>query len=243
MNSTAQKLCVWGGLAMLATFILGFVVIAGMVPPPPPGDSAQRIAAFYAGKSPRIHIGLVVSLFGSALAYPWTAAISVQLKRIEGHWSPFTYTQLASGMTLGVFFAVPLFAMGAASYRPTASPDITRALNDFGWLMIVGIVSPAVVQCLSIGIAILRDRRETPVFPRWVGYFNIWVAVFFCGGGLDICFMSGPFAWNGAFAFYIPLTIFGIWFAVMTKALLDAINRQRATTAVLDTAIDELQSV
>jgi hypothetical protein len=227
VNATAQKLCVWSGLAMLAIFLVGFVVIGGMVPPPSPGDSAQKIATFYAEKSNRIHVGLVVSLFGTALCYPWAAVISVQLKRIEGLWSPLTYTQLATGLTTGIFFAVPLFTMGAASYRPTAAPDVTRALNDLGWLLLVGIVGPAVIECLSIGIAVLTDHRESPIFPRWVGYFNIWVAVFFCGGGLDICFKSGPFAWNGAFAFYIPLAIFGLWFAVMTKALLDAINRQR----------------
>jgi hypothetical protein len=205
-----------------------------MVPPPAPGASAQAIASFYEHHASRIHIGLAVALFGSALCYPWAAVISVQLKRVEGRWSPLTYTQLASGMTLGVFFAIPLFTLGAASYRPEASPDITRAFNDLGWLTLVGVVSPAVVQCLSIAIAIaiLRDPREKPELPRWVGHFNVGVAVVFCGGGLDLCFRTGPLAWNGALAFYIPLVVFSIWFAVLTKVLLDAINDQPELASV-----------
>lgn len=243
MNSTTQKACIWSGLAMLAFFFVGFVVIAGLVPPPAPDGSALKIAHFYNEHATRIHIGLAVSLLGTALVYPFVSAISVQMKRIEGTWSPLTYTQLVSGMTLGIFFEVPLFAMGAASYRPLAAPDITRSLNDFGWLLLVGIVSPAVVQTVSIGLAVLGDHRPAPVFARWVGYFNIWCAVIFCGGGIDLCFKTGPFAWNGVFAFYIPLTVFTIWFVVMTKVLLDAVNNQRSERPSLATVTDELQAV
>jgi hypothetical protein len=243
MNASTQRLCVWAGPAMIAFFLVGFVVIAGLVPPLSPQDSAAEIARFYSQHQTRVRIGLVVSIWGAALCYPWAAAISVQLKRIEGSWSPLCYTQLASGVTLGLLFAIPLTMMGAAAYRPTRSVELTQALNDLGWLTLVGVVTPAMVQCASIGLAMLGDRRREPVFPRWAGYFNIWCAIVFAGGGLVICFHGGPFAWNGIFAFWIPLTVFTIWFVVMTKVLLQAIATQQLEQDVSEPRVGSLQPV
>jgi len=38
-----------------------------------------------------------------------------------------------------------------------------------------------------------------------------------------VFFKHGPFAWNGVLAWWIPLTMFFIWFVVMTVLLLRAI--------------------
>ena len=79
-----------------------------------------------------------------------------------------------------------------------------------------------------MGLAIVSDNHERPVFARWLGYFNIWVAILFLPGGLITFFKSGPFAWNGLLAFWLPLTVFFLWYIVMFFALLKAI-RQRST--------------
>jgi hypothetical protein len=64
------------------------------------------------------------------------------------------------------------------------------------------------------------------VFPRWLGYFNLWAATLFTPAALLNFFKTGPFAWSGVFCFWLPLTIFGIWFFVMAWALRGAILRQ-----------------
>ena len=43
--------------------------------------------------------------------------------------------------------------------------------------MFLGIVSSACVQVASLGIALLLDKDAKPVFSRWFGYYNIWVAM------------------------------------------------------------------
>ena len=40
-------------------------------------------------------------------------------------------------------------------------------------------------------------------------------------------FKIGPFAWNGLLVFWSPLTLFGLWIAVMCYLLLGALRRQR----------------
>jgi hypothetical protein len=40
-------------------------------------------------------------------------------------------------------------------------------------------------------------------------------------------FYTGPFAWNGIFGFWIPLTAFGGWFVLTFVLLRKAILRER----------------
>lgn len=51
-------------------------------------------------------------------------------------------------------------------------------------------------------------------------------------GGLVTFFKSGPFAWNGILAFWLPLTVFGIWYGVMFMLLRKAILGQVAVPLV-----------
>ena len=97
-------------------------------------------------------------------------------------------------------------------------------------MLIVMTFGPFFVQLMSIGLAILLDKNSRPVFPRWVAYFNIWVAVLFIPGVLITFFKSGPFAWNGILAFWLPLVVFFAWYFVMFAILLRVIKEQAATT-------------
>ena len=64
------------------------------------------------------------------------------------------------------------------------------------------------MQNIAIGIAAFKDT-EAKVFPRWLGYFNFWAALAFLPAALLYFFKTGPFAWDGVFVFWVPLTIFG----------------------------------
>jgi hypothetical protein len=68
------------------------------------------------------------------------------------------------------------------------------------------------------------------VFPRWLGYFNIWCALTFLPAALIYFFKNGAFAWNGVFCFWLPLTVFTTWFAVMFVMTRRAIIRQDEAT-------------
>jgi hypothetical protein len=228
MNARNQRLCVWAGPLTMVLFGVGFVGIAGLVPPPAPSTSAAALAQFYADNQTRIRLGLVVSMLGAALSFAFPVPIMMQLRRIRGG-TALGYTQLVAGMVNPLLFVFPMFAMAAAAYRPDSrSPEITQALNDLGWLALVGFGGPAIVQTVVIAIAILSDHEEHPVFARWVGYFNVWCALLFVPGLLVIVFHSGPFAWNGMFAFWVPLTVFSGWFVVMAVVLFRAIKEEAA---------------
>lgn len=208
----------------MVLFIIGFVAIGGLVPPPSPADGAEEIAKFYDSNRTGIRIGLAITMVAGAVTAPFVGAITVQMRRIEGNHSPLAYTQLGTGMLGVLLFALPVMIMQAAVFRPDRNPDAILAIHDIGWIMLIGTYSCVFIQCLVVAACIFGDA-DGRVYPRWLGYFNVWVAVMFLPGSLLYFFTDGPFAWNGIFVWWIPLTVFFGWFLVMAAMTMKAIDR------------------
>lgn len=229
MNLTTQRVAIWAGPVLCALFAIGLIPLAGFLPPPKASDSAAEVVRLYTDSPDKLKAGLVFLFLGGALVAPWSAAIAVQLKRIEGRHTPMTYTQLASGAANVIVLTLPVMIMIAASFRPERDPEITQALNDLAWLLFIMVFPPVFVQQLSIAIAIIAGGDQK-VYPRWVAYFNAWAAVLLIPAVLIPFFKTGPFAWHGIFEFWLAATVFCGWVVVMTVATLGAIKRQ-ATAA------------
>lgn len=221
MEPRLQRIGAYCGLVMLVLLGIGMVVVAGLVPPPSPGASAQEILARYDHDSLRIRVGMAIVVFSAVLGFPFTVSISSQIARIEGKWGFLSFTQMLTGavvMPLVLTF-VPMIIL-ATTYRPgQRSPETILAFSDFFWIAVVGPVFPAVLQTITIAIAAFNDKNEVPVFPRWLGYFNAWCAVLFVPGCAVMIFHDGPLAWNGVFAFWIPFVAFTIWLVIMAWAI------------------------
>ncbi len=225
MNKTAQRICVWTGPAMLALWAGSWVFVADFIPPIAPGKSAAEVAEFYRDHIDGIRVGMILGLFASALLAPFAVVIAAQMRRIEGPRAVLSQVQLLSGALLSLEFIVPIMVFQAAAYRiEDQSDQVIQGFNDLGWLLFVGVISTILMQVIAIGIVVLIDRREKPIFPRWVGYFNLWMAVGLFPAGLVPLVKDGPFAWNGALSFYIPLTAFALWIIVMTWVMLRVVN-------------------
>src|SRR6516165_8017313 len=82
MSRRARQLCLWSGPAFMAVFLFGFWVIAGLVPPPSPHDSALKIAHLYQQNTNGIRLGLLITMIAAALSVPFGALIAVHMKRI-----------------------------------------------------------------------------------------------------------------------------------------------------------------
>jgi hypothetical protein len=229
MNRRNQLICAWSGLLILLGFGVG-ILLAGFLPPPRADDSLQQVAQLYSDRTNRLRAGLVLMMLGGAFFAPFSAAISRQLKRIEGPAGPLAYTQLAAGAANVVVVTIGVMVMSAASFRPERNPEITQAINDLGFLLFLLYVSPLMVQTLAIGLAIVGGGDQT-VFPRWVGYLNLWAAIASIPAVLLPFFKSGPFAWHGIFEFWLAATIFFTWILTMTIATIRAINREYVNPA------------
>lgn len=241
MDTAIQKVAAWCGIAFAAVFCLGFL-IAGFIPPPSPGLSAADVATLYAENHFRIRIGLLIATLGSALLALWVAAVSVQMRRIEGRHSVLAFAQMVAGACLILEFLFPLLVWQTAAYRNDREPAIVQTLNDLGWLPFLGIACTAVLQGVVIGLLILRDKRQDPLFPRWGGYFNIWVVLMFAPASCVVLFHEGPLAWNGLISWWLALVTYFVWMLGLTWMLLRAIDRQERdelTNNGIQTAVAE----
>jgi hypothetical protein len=225
MKYLDQRICAWGGPFCALFFGVG-LLLAGFVPPPSPELPANEVAAVYRASPNLIRAGMVLGLFGIGGWIALVGVVSAQMRRIPGASRAAAYLQLGAGSigVLTVMFPVMIFAV--AAFRPERDPALTQAFNDLGWLFIIPAFPTFLVQFFAIACAVWQDRGVAPVFPRWVAYFNVWVAVLFVPGGFAYFFRHGPFAWNGVLAFWIAAAAFFAWLVVMTPVLLAAIKQE-----------------
>ena len=226
-NLGVQRALVWAGPLMLVLWLASFVILAGFIPTPDPQDSAREVYQRFSANRDSIRIGLVITMAASALLTPFAAVIYSQMKRIEGDRAPLAITQVVSAGVLSLEFIVPCMVWITAAFRiDDESVRIIQMLNDMGWLMFVAVVSTAMIQLLAFGWAILIDQRERPIFPRWAGYFNIWMAFVLTPAVLVCFFKDGAFAWNGLISWYFPLSNYAIWMFLMFYLLRRAIDHE-----------------
>ena len=221
--ASAQRLSTWSAVVGIVLFFLA-LLLSDFIPIPPPNLTQDQVVAIYQQNYINIRIGWTMIMFSAMFLIPIVGVIAVQLKRIEGVNSLFTNTQMVAGTINLVWFFITGFFFLVTAFRPERSPELTYLLNDCSWFALVLVWQPAAAQQLSIAFAILLDKSQRPVFPRWVAFLNIWVALIYAGASLMPFFKTGPFNWNGIFGFWLPATVFGIWFTVMVPMLLKMIK-------------------
>jgi hypothetical protein len=226
MSSDAKVLrwFAWSGVAFIVILLVGQWAIADFVPPPSPANTIAQTIRIYVEHTDRIRIGLIVATIGVTFVGPWSVALAIVCKRMEGALAPLSWLQIMFGALLVFEFLVPFMIWQAAAFRPTDHPEITYRLHDLASITYDGLPTTAAFQAAALGIAILRDRRTVPLLPRWVAYLSFWAAISFMPGILNPLAHTGPFAWNGLLSWWLGLVIFGIWMIAVTATMLrDAI--------------------
>lgn len=232
-DATTLRWMTWSGVVAIVVLLIGQWLIADFVPPPSPHNTLQQTVHIYVIHQNRIRVGLIIAMIGSTFFGPWSIAIAGVMKRMEGPIAPLTMLQVAFGALLVFEFFVPIMMWQAAAFRPTDHPEITYRLHDLASITYDGLPPTAAIQAVILGVAILRDRREQPLLPRWLAYLSFWAAIGFLPGALNPLFHSGPLAWNGILSWWLGLTIFGVWIvAVIYTILTTAIPRIEAEAVV-----------
>lgn len=236
MNARSQLLCAWCAPLFALVYLIGLWPLAQFLPPHLPSASAQEIAALYQARTLPIRAGLFLMMGSSGLLCAFVALITTVMKRIPNSSPILPYVQLSAGSCGVVLLIVPCLMWTAAAFRPERSPELILLLNDLGWIMLFMPFGTFVVQNFAIGLAILGDTQDTPVLPRWLGFFNLWVGVLFIPGGMLTFFKTGPFAWSGVFVYWIPLVVFLAWFLTMFAVLRQVVLQQARTEAIAQPA-------
>ena len=219
-----QLVFAWCGPVGLLLFLVGFWLVAGLVPPPSASWRAARIAVFYRQNTDQLRAGLLIAMIATPLLIPFIVLLTMRLVRSDPRVAPLAYTQLICGVLLILLILLPVVLMGVAAFRPGRAPQLTLLLNDTAFTIFLWAFAPATVEYVALGTAALMDRSERPLFPRWMGYFDFAVAAIFAFGAPTLFVKSGPFGWDGALAFWAVLIAFGLWVTIAFSSLLVAIR-------------------
>jgi hypothetical protein len=225
MNKTHHLICAHAAVVYVLLVWLGLFMVAGWLPPVTPATAGDHLVAMFDHDRMRIRIGMTIFAAASMFWWPFSAAIAVQMKRIEGKYPIFAATQLAaaSGIVLITLFAAYYWLV--AAYRPDTPAGVVQVFSDYAWLTFVGCYPPGLMQSLTIGICILTGKTAFTVYPRWVGYANLWISVIYLPGGLAPFFHNGPLAWNGALTFWTVAAAFFSYILMMWWMTVKAIKQ------------------
>jgi hypothetical protein len=228
-RSDGELILLWTLPALALLWLSAFLLFPAFAPPMSPGLSAEEVAAFYRDPEnlPRIRYSMILFNWFSVGLIPVLALIVMQIRRMAHRTPIFSYAIIAcaaGGPT--IFLMANLFWLLAA-FRPERDPELTLLLNDLAWVTFASQVGFLIAQSVILALAIYLDRQARPVFPRWVGHFNLVVAALLVPAAFVGAAMTGPIAWDGLLTFWVRNAAIGLWIAVMAVVLGRAIYRQR----------------
>ncbi|GFE52426.1 hypothetical protein So717_41790 [Roseobacter cerasinus] len=225
MNPKMCSLFAWAG-SVFIVILCGSFLLMGFLPPIPAFMGAEAAAEKFEDNRTAIRAGATAIMQSCTLMFLWVAAISVQIRRIGGEQArTLSYGQLLLGFAGNIVFLLMSFAWTIAAFRAERSAELVAMLNDIGWLIVVMPVMPLTLQAFVIALAILSDKRDEPLFPRWAAYLNFWVGILFLPGAVTTFFKTGPFAWHGLLVFWVPIVAFIGWVFTMAWLVSRAATR------------------
>ena len=226
----AQRASVWAMIVAGLGIAVSFVLVVRWVPLPSPADSAAQVARMYTENVSAIRTNALIFAVCWSVWILFSAVIAAQLSRQEPGFPFWSIVSFGGGLLLCLIVTLNAVLWGVASFRPDRAPDVTQALNDFAWFLFVVPAGPLGLQILSTGIVALAHSAPGAAFPRWYGYLSLWMFTVTMPGFVALFFKTGPLAWNGVFAIYVPGIGVGVW-AVATIYLLLRTIREQLTAA------------
>jgi hypothetical protein len=218
-----HRYLLWTGPAMIALLLTGFAVIGGYVPPPAPSLSAEAIAQFYQSQTNAIRFGLMICIVAATFLGTWGVGLALKIRDCYPEGQGFFYAQLCLATISSVATILGPVVWSTAAFRPHQYPAYTLLMiNDLGWMIFLITWPPFSLWFITVGLAILQCPQVTGHIPRWVGYYSFWAALLIVPAGLIVFFKSGPFAWNGVLAFYVPVAVILSWMVAVTIPALRA---------------------
>ena len=216
-----EGLCAWCGPLFGVLFAVAMLV-GHLVPPPSSATGAAGIARFYGTHAQELKWGMLVAMVATPLIIPFAALISRQLRASDERLAPLATVQMACAVVLVVEILLFVVLVAAGAMRPGRDPQVLLGLNDVAFLFLLWAFAPGSLEFAAFGVAVLWDRSEEPLFPRWAGWVDIAMALVFVLGGPTLFVTGGAFGWDGVIAFWAVFLAYGGWLLVTFGCLLRA---------------------
>lgn len=223
-----EKRELWIGWWTLVVFYnlygLLFFVITRTQPPPKPSLDPSEVVQWFADRRHGLIYGYaIVFIVGGATAI-MNATLAYSMRRMSVSRA-FAYSYLVI-YALATFPGMLLMGIvgTVGAMRPDRDPALMTWLYDLAFLSFEGTMGVFLIGSLVWMVAVLLDQNR--VFPKWFGYLNLCNALTEVVVAPAWIFRSGPFAWDGAIAWWINMGVFVTYTAVFLTLLRRMILRE-----------------
>ena len=185
-----QRICLWLVPGFGALLLIAFYLFPGFFPPLSPTKSAEEVADFYRDNVGQIRASMMLFNLCGLMFIPFFMVIVVQMQRMANPSRAFAYSYLSAAASGATLFALADLAWLIAAFRPERDPQLLLLLNDLAWMAFITPVGFIIAQNFCLALGIYMDAQPKPVFPRWVGHFNIVTALLMAPGAFALMYTT-----------------------------------------------------
>ncbi len=176
-------------------------------------------------------IGCSIFYVAAGLLTPGSVAFGLSLARIEGRRPLWSITTGVCGAFISLVIFFNCCAWIVAAYRPETGADVVQAWYDWAWFAFLLGWIYLTVEMASTAVVELLDDRGEPMVPRWFTWLTLAGAATLVFAAGPAFFTSGPFAYHGLLAFYLPVVIWAGYLCTTTYFMLRELDREAAEAA------------
>lgn len=225
---------VWCAPICSVLVLIGWMLLAQGAHPAAASLTAKATADFFLDHRQGMLIGTLIFAIGCCFLAIWSVQLGLMLWRLEGRAPVMAITEIVCGASIVVIVVLNCSYWAAAAYRPgVISPDIVQAENDTAWLGFLFVGWPLLsLQMISTAIVAGKDRRPSPLFPRWLSRGALVGAVIMATAAGCGFTTTGTFAYNGVVGYFVPLVIWAAWLNLHAWFMRGDIKRRLMSVAV-----------
>ena len=224
-----ERFIFWTLPLIAIIWIAAFFLFPGFLPPMSPRLPAEKVAAFYSDHTARIRWSMMLFNWFCVAFIPILMLIVERMRAMAHHTPVMRYCVIGVAAAAPIAFLTATVFWLLAAFRPDRTSDLTQLYNDLGWITFTCGVPFLVALCFFLGLSIYFDEQAHPVFSRWVGHFNVGIALALMPAAFAGLAMTGPFAWNGLFGFWLKIVAMTSWLIVMGVVLGRAVDGDTTT--------------
>lgn len=220
------RFCAWMGPLFVVAFYYCWGVLGHNFPPFTPDTPASEVAGWFRENANGARLGMVVAMTFAPAYGVWGYSLAKVLEQVDGKDTILVQLARVGAAWTTITVLIPSSFWLTAAFRPEALPDwMIQILYDMAWLLIDLAYAVTSVQLFALGVGFLGDKRATPLIPKWLAWYGIWVGFMFILECVMPYFRSGAFARSGILNFWIEFLIWMAWVPVLTGYVLKAIGR------------------
>ena len=216
LNTKIMRVFLWSGVVLVVALIGAQGLMMGFLPGPSPALGAEEIKQIFIERKSNILLGSVIQIICWSFYATWAIPIIMFIRRMER--APIlTYASLVNVGGGWVFFILIPMTWAVIAFRADTLPAIVvQIMNDWVWFDWLFTWPSFSIWMFIIAAAVLMDKNSVSIFPRWVGFFNLWTGFLITPAALICFFKQGPFAYDGLISFWFAVFVFFGWMVVMT---------------------------